>query len=249
MSNSRLPDFRAFFDSVPGLYLVLSPDPDFIIVAVSNAYARATMTERDQIIGQKLFKIFPDNPNNLSFTGAKNLCASLNRVLSSRGADAMSVQKYDIRSPDIQGGGFEERYWKPLNTPVFDSDGILCAIIHPVEDVMENERLKRQVGAGKAIESVRENFRNLFSQTPEMVCILTGPDHVFEFVNDAHIRTLGFNATGFSVRAAQPESTEVHGILDEIYCTGKTAQLHEIPVTVTDRVRYFDLTYAAHRDE
>lgn len=52
----------------------------------------------------------------------------------------------------------------------------------------------------------RENFRNLFRQTPEMVCILSGPEHYFEFVNDAHIKALGFDATGKNVREAQPES-------------------------------------------
>lgn len=98
------------------------------------------------------------------------------------------------------------------------------------------------------IETERENFRNLFRQTPEMVCILSGPDHLFEFVNEAHIKVLGFDATGMTVREAQPESVEVHGILDEVYLTGKTAELVEIPVTVTDRLRYFNLTYAARHD-
>lgn len=95
------------------------------------------------------------------------------------------------------------------------------------------------------IENERENFRNLFRQTPEMVCILSGPDHLFEFVNEAHIRVLGFDATGKTVREAQPESIEVHGILDDVYRTGKTAELHEIPVTVTNRLRHFNLTYSA----
>src|SRR6185369_3357367 len=92
------------------------------------------------------------------------------------------------------------------------------------------------------------NFVNLFRQTPEMVCILAGPEDRFEFVNEAHIRALGFDATGQSVRQAQPESGEVHGILDEVYSTGKTAELREISVTLGDRVRYFNLTYAARRD-
>ncbi len=100
-----------------------------------------------------------------------------------------------------------------------------------------------------AIENERENFRNLFRQTPEMVCILLGPEHVFEFVNEAHIKVLGFDATGMSVRRAQPESVEVHGILDDVFRTGKTAELHEIMVTLGDRRRFFNLTYAARRDD
>src|SRR6478752_6660771 len=81
-----------------------------------------------------------------------------------------------------------------------------------------------------------------------MVCFLSGPEHRFEFVNEAHILALGFDATGKTVREAQPESVEVHGILDEVYRTGTTAALREIPVTLTDRLRYFNLTYAARRN-
>jgi len=93
-----------------------------------------------------------------------------------------------------------------------------------------------------------QNFANLFRQTPEMVCILAGPEHRFEFVNAAHVRALGFDATGKAVREAQPESVEVHGILDEVYRTGVTAELREIAVTLSNRTRYFNLTYAARRD-
>ena len=107
---------------------------------------------------------------------------------------------------------------------------------------------RREREAIAAIEVERANFANLFRQSPEMVCILSGPEHRFEFVNEAHVRALGFDATGKNVRAAQPESVEIHDILDNVYRTGKTAELHEIPVTVTDRLRYFNLTYAARRD-
>jgi len=40
------PDFRGLFESAPGLYLVLAPEPAFHILAVSDAYLRATMTDR-----------------------------------------------------------------------------------------------------------------------------------------------------------------------------------------------------------
>ncbi len=100
----------------------------------------------------------------------------------------------------------------------------------------------------RIIENERSNFYSLFLQTPEMVCILQGPEHRFIFVNPAHERALGFNATGLTVREAQPESVEVHGILDQVFATGKTAELREITVTLNDRRRYFNLTYSASKD-
>jgi hypothetical protein len=56
----------------------------------------------------------------------------------------MAVQKYDIRKPESDGGGFEERHWSPVNSPVFGPDGRLRYIIHRVEDVTEFVRLKQE---------------------------------------------------------------------------------------------------------
>src|SRR5688572_4898114 len=106
-------DFRALFEATPGLYLVLRGD--LTIVAVTDAYLRATMTTRCDIVGQHIFDVFPDNPSDQSATGVSNLRASLERVIASRRADAMAVQKYDVRKPESEGGTFEERYWSPLN--------------------------------------------------------------------------------------------------------------------------------------
>ena len=139
-SKPRTPDFRALFESAPGLYLVLAPD--LTIVAVSDAYLRATMTERDQILGRGIFDVFPDNPDDPQATGVANLRASLGRVLAERRPDVMAVQKYSIRRPEGEGGGFEERHWSPVNSPVVGSRGELLYIIHRVEDVTEFVRLK-----------------------------------------------------------------------------------------------------------
>jgi len=136
------PDFRALFESAPGLYLVLKPD--LTIVAVSEAYLRATMTERSKILGRGLFEIFPDNPDEPGATGVSNLRSSLERVRSGKVTDTMAVQKYDIRRPDSEGGGFEERHWSPVNYPVLGADGEVLYIIHRVEDVTEFLRLKHQ---------------------------------------------------------------------------------------------------------
>ena len=136
------PDFRALFEASPGLFLVLTPD--LRIVAVSDLYLRATMTRREEIVGQKIFDVFPDNPEDPTATGTRNLRDSLERVLRDRTADAMAVQKYDIRRPADEGGAFAERYWSPVNSPVRGADGEVAFIIHRVEDVTEFVRLKQR---------------------------------------------------------------------------------------------------------
>ena len=138
-----VPDFQKLFESAPGLYLTLLPnDPLFTIVAVNNNYLAATMTERERILGKGLFEVFPDNPADPAATGVTNLHASLRQVLLHRKPDVMAVQKYDVRQPASRGGRFEERYWSPVNTPVFHPSGGLAYIIHRVEDVTEFVLLK-----------------------------------------------------------------------------------------------------------
>ena len=86
--------------------------------------------------------MFPDNPDDPKATGVSNLHASLRRVLNTQAPDAMAAQKYDIRRPAALGGGFEERYWSPVNSPVLNDDGSVQYIIHRVEDITDFLRLK-----------------------------------------------------------------------------------------------------------
>jgi PAS domain S-box-containing protein len=158
-----VPDFRSLFESAPGLFLVLTPD--LRIVAVSDLYLRATMTTREGMVGKKIFDVFPDNPDDPTATGTRNLGDSLERVLRGRAADAMAVQKYDIRRPAAEGGGFEERYWSPVNSPVFGADDEVAFIIHRVEDVTEFVRLKqRGEKQREATEELRRRAEQMESE-------------------------------------------------------------------------------------
>ncbi|MCF3639597.1 ATP-binding protein [Rhizobium sp. TRM95111] len=138
-----LPDFRMLFESAPGLYLVL--DRHLVIVAASDAYLSATMTDRTAIIGRNIFDVFPDNPDDTAATGTRNLGESLQRVLETGAGDTMAVQKYDVRRAD--GSGFEARFWSPFNKPVFDEYGKVAYVIHRVEDVTEFIGLKHKDSA------------------------------------------------------------------------------------------------------
>ncbi|MES2694339.1 MAG: hypothetical protein V4773_12760, partial [Verrucomicrobiota bacterium] len=55
----------------------------------------------------------------------------------------MPLQKYDIRQPASQGGGFVERYWSPVNAPVLSKDGDVLPIIHRVDDITEFARTQK----------------------------------------------------------------------------------------------------------
>ncbi|MBI2406829.1 MAG: response regulator [Gemmatimonadetes bacterium] len=136
---------RLLFESAPDMYLALTPD--LIIAEVSNRYLAATKTTRDGIVGRHIFEVFPDNPDDPNADATRNLRASLERVRDLRIQDSMAVQKYDIPRAAAEGGGFEARFWSPVNTPVLADDGALLGIIHRVEDVTEFVRLKQEQDA------------------------------------------------------------------------------------------------------
>jgi PAS domain S-box-containing protein len=162
-------NFRALFEASPTPFLVLTP-PEFQIIAVNNAYLNATMTRRAEIIGKGLFEVFPDNPDEREATGVRNLNASLKRVLATRRADVMAVQKYDIRRPRAEGGDFVERWWSTINTPVLGADGEVAAIIHRVEDVTEIVRLRSE---SEACDQVARDQQSVIERLRETVDELT----------------------------------------------------------------------------
>lgn len=135
-------NFQTLFESIPGLYLVYSLE--FVIVGGSDAYFRATKTKREEVVGRPLFEVFPDNPDEPNANGVQNLRASLSSVLKHRLPHRMAVQKYNIRRPSSEGGGFEERYWTLSNSPVFDENGEMTHIIHQAEDVTEFVQVQQQ---------------------------------------------------------------------------------------------------------
>lgn len=161
-------DFRVVFESAPGLLLVL--DPQLCIVAVTDAYARATLTEREVIVGRGIFEVFPDNPDDLDAEGVRNLRVSLERVLRERVVDDMPVQRYDVRRPE---GGFEQRFWSPSNSPVLAGDGSLQYIVHRVEDVTDYMRLRsadaaQQQETAELRESAVQMEREVFTRAHEV---------------------------------------------------------------------------------
>ncbi len=214
------PDFRTLFESAPGLYLVLTPD--FFIVAASDAYLRATYTDRAAILGKPVFDVFPDNPTDASATGVQNLRASLERVRQYHVPDTMPLQRYDIRQPESAGGVFEEHYWSPINSPVLGPDNTLLYIIHRVENMTELVRLQRHGGeqdqrneallsrvewmegelyrsvqavhaARREAETQRERLYAVFMQAPAAISVVRGPDMNYELANPSFQQLVGSN--------------------------------------------------------
>lgn len=151
-------DYRLLFEHLPSPYLLMTAD--FTIVTINRAYARATMIDPARAAGKPMFAVFPDNPDDPDADGVGNLRRSLETVVETGHADAMALQRYDIREPD---GRFVVRYWSPVNSPILDDAGRVVLIVHRVQDVTELVALRE--GAAAQVEQMEAD---LFSRAREL---------------------------------------------------------------------------------
>jgi PAS domain S-box-containing protein len=104
-------------------------------------------------------------------------------------------------------------------------------LIARVGSLLELTRVRRE-----SIATLRDSERRtraLFQQAPGFICVLSGPNHVFEFVNDSYSRLVGNrDYLGKPVREVVPEA-EGQGyfeLLDQCYRTGEPFNGTETPL-------------------
>jgi PAS domain S-box-containing protein len=187
-------DLGRLFQAAPGCYVVLTED--LVVVAASDAYLKVTMTQRENLVGRPIFDAFPANPDGPASTAETDLRASVARVIATGRPDTLPVHKYDIRRANHDGGAFEERYWRPMNTPVFGQDGAVEYVIHAVEDVTDVVRLKRQTEEhDKTLRdiSVRSEARysQLLDTAPDAIVVVRADGRI-DIVNVQTERLFGY---------------------------------------------------------
>lgn len=222
--------FRTLFEASPGANLVL--DPALEIVAVSDAYLSATMTQRDQILGRRLFDVFPDNPDDPAATGMTHLKASLDRVRMNHVADVMADQKYDIRQPS---GQFEIRYWSPTNSPVLDDNGELQFIIHHVDDITARIAMQATLSRRQAeLEDRQQLIDAVFQASPDGIKV----------VNPDLIITESSRAVG-EILGAAAETLRGRDSLDAVHANDRDAFSKAARGLFDDNDRVMHIRYQA----
>ncbi|HYP04887.1 MAG TPA: PAS domain S-box protein [Bryobacteraceae bacterium] len=184
-------DFKALFELAACLQVAVLPDsPTFTILAVSDAYLRASEKKRADLVGRGLFEVFADDsPTHAA--ALSNVRASFERVLATREPDVMPVQRFGIQKP---GGTLEDRYWNPVNAPVLGDDGKVRFIVHRVDDVTDFVK-PRQITTvdGELGQSIGQaHFRLAFNEAPIGMALADAEGRIIE-LNEAYIKMLGFS--------------------------------------------------------
>ncbi|WP_426058743.1 PAS domain-containing protein [Hymenobacter sp. B1770] len=222
-------DLQSVFSALPGANLLLTPE--WRIVAASDDYLAAALTERDTIVGEYIFDAFPNNPQTPEANAVANVRASLEQVLATKEPHEMPPQHYDV--PDrAHPGRFVERRWLPRHTPVLDAAGQVQFIIQSVQDITASRVAERQLRESQAGEQVaraeaeeqRHRFHEVLMQLPAYVAAYHGPDHVYQFVNPPY-QSLFPHRTflGRPFREGIPEANGlgVVTLFDRVYQTGE----------------------------
>jgi PAS domain S-box-containing protein len=158
-------DFSRVFDSAPGLFMLLQPDPRFTVLAVSDLYLHATFSRREDIVGRSLFEVFTDQSDADRAVVVASVRALLEHVVATKTRAATSIQRYDVRRPQSEGGDLEERHWKPRISPVLGDDGELLYIVYRVDDATELVRLKRKEQEERAmLAEANARFQAIYDQ-------------------------------------------------------------------------------------
>ncbi len=108
----------------------------------------------------------------------------------------------------------------------FDQESVVMLTFKP-----ELHKAESLLGEGVYKNSVREVLMN----APAMMCILNGPEHLFEYANEGYYSLIGKRGIlGKTVREALPEvdGQGFFEILDEVYRTGEPYIGRDISITL-----------------
>lgn len=231
-------NYKDLFNLSPALVLVI--DIDFIVIAVTDFFLKVTMTERNDILGKNIFDVFPDNPNDTEADGERNMRASFNRVINNKVIDTLSFQKYDIQKLESEGVTFELRFWKTINSPVFDADNNVKSIILKVEDITENEEL---ISSNQTLKKNNELLAEAYEYSEAIIStihetmLILNKDFYIKSASKAFYKKHGITKKEtvgkhlFELENGQWDIPELHGLLNNTNATNSTIQDLEVKRT------------------
>ncbi|MFC7556643.1 diguanylate cyclase domain-containing protein [Pseudoroseomonas wenyumeiae] len=252
------------FDRMPFPALVLNSD--LTILAFNSAFERLTILDR-RVIGRPSYEVLPGSDE----AQTKLIRQSFNRVMRTGKPDHIPYLQYAVRAPGK--AELEERYWSVSNIPLYGPDDSLQGLLHCPTEITELVQLRHanQSMQSSALDeetrgdlqrwtqnlqgilrNERERLHQLFQQAPGFICILQGPNHVFELANDAYYQLVGHRQIiGHPLGEVLPEVIAQGFLnkLDRVFATGEPFIGRAMPIELQRfaggdlELRYIDLIY------
>ena len=202
--------------------IIWGPEYTFLY---NDAYAPILGRKHPSAVGQLYFDIWPEVRENLT--------PLLHRVFAGE-----AVQMDDLVLTLERGDRPEKAHFSFSFTPVRDETGAVAGLFCPCTETTA------QVMLGRQLARERLSQQRLLKQMPGFVCVLAGPTHVYEYINDAYVEISGArDCLGRTVREVFPE-LEGQGrveLLDQVYATGVPFLARDLPIRLAEQDRFIDM--------
>jgi PAS domain S-box-containing protein len=205
------------------------------VMIYNDAYSRFGGARHPGLLGRNVLEAWPE-------------VADLNDHVLKVVLHGGKPLSYKDRELWLNRDGVSRQLWTDLDySPVVDESGKPVGVFAVVTETTE------RVLADRRIAAERERQQHLLGQMPGFVGVMAGPQHVFEYVNDAYLSISGrADFIGRTVRETFPE-LEGQGyfeLLDQVYSTGEAVvtRAMELRLHGSDEVQFIDFVYQPVRD-
>ena len=154
--------------------------------------------------------------------------------------------------PVTRHGRREDVWWTYGYSPI-DEAGTVGGVLVVCNDVTEQHLLTERLRQANLLLADESNrLRQLFHQSPGFMCVLRGPQHIFELANASYIQLIGHrDVVGKPVRDVLPELAEqpFFDLLDQVYASGESFVGRRMPARLQTQgtgpaeQRYLDFVY------
>ena len=221
-------------------FLLRSPVPIVLLwgkagtMIYNDAYSVFAGGRHPQLLGSKVREGWPE---------VADFNDNIMKVGLAGGTLAYRDQELTLHRP-----GRSEQAWMNLDySPVIDESGkpggVIAIVVETTERVLAERRQAQAVA----------RQRQQFEQAPGFIIVMDGPDHMVEFVNNAHLEVFGSHDwVGKTIREAFPSiaGQGFYEVLDQVYATGRPVEFAAAEVRYRrapgepEQTRYLTFVYA-----
>ncbi len=213
-----------------------------LIIQIANDAMTSLWGKDRNVIGKPLILAVPELEGQPFIDILKNVWCS-----------GVTYEAKEVPAQLFINGQLKTCYFNFIYKAVKNETGEIKCILHTATDVTEQRRSRL------ALEEQRDRMQRFFMQAPAGICILDGPDFVFELANPAYQQQLFPNRelTGKALLDALPEleGQPILDVLKEVYRTGNAFEGNELLIPLpraSDGVmedKYFNFIYQARRSD
>ncbi|WP_426489978.1 PAS domain-containing protein [Hymenobacter sp. 102] len=246
-------ELMTIFEQAPAAIAIFE-GPNHIIRLANLAHLELWGKTAAEVLNRPLFEALPEARGQ----GYEELLADVRHTGKPFVAKELSAR---LTRQGQQAPVYFDFVYQPWRNEQGQITGVIVVATEITQQVAARQRaeaLQAEVLAGARRQLLeRENFYQIFEQTPACIVLLRGPEHRIEYHNQAYQRIFpGRDMRGRTVAEVQPDvvAQRFTALLDTVFRTGETFTGRELPIELTQsdgnpQLFYFNFTYQAYYED